>query len=126
MIPFGIYEITNKKISLDIKDWNLPNFWDINDLLLIFVHAVYIIMAFTKEGNEYALTCLKLLITIFSFVKLSFLIRIWSQVSFLVRMLIVVFKELLIFLFYFLLVIGFLTVIAVIIIKETGDSYKGI
>jgi hypothetical protein len=41
-------------------------------------------------------------------------------------MLIVVFKELLIFLFYFILVIGGLTVMAYIIINETGDSYDGI
>ena len=61
-----------------------------------------------------------------SFIKLSFLIRIWTKVSFLVRMLIVVFKELLIFLFYFLLVIGGLTVMAQIIIKESGDGYDGI
>jgi hypothetical protein len=42
-------------------------------------------------------------------------------------MLIVVFKELLIFLFYFLLVIGGLTVMAYIIIDEPGDkTYAGI
>jgi hypothetical protein len=41
-------------------------------------------------------------------------------------MLIVVFKELLIFLFYFLLVIGGLTVMAQIIIKESGEGYDGI
>jgi hypothetical protein len=63
---------------------------------------------------------------IFSFIKLSFLIRIWTKVSFLVRMLLVVFKELLIFLFYFLLVIGGLTVMAHIIIKDSGDGYAGI
>jgi hypothetical protein len=67
-----------------------------------------------------------LLIVIFSFIKLTFLIRIWTQVSFLVRMLIVVFKELLIFLLFFLLVIGGLTVMAQIIIKESGDGYAGI
>jgi hypothetical protein len=41
-------------------------------------------------------------------------------------MLIVVFKELLIFLLFFLLVIGGLTVMAQIIIKESGDGYEGI
>jgi len=72
------------------------------------------------------LKALYLLIVIFSFIKLTFLIRIWTQVSFLVRMLIVVFKELLIFLLFFLLVIGGLTVMAQIIIKESGDDYTGI
>jgi hypothetical protein len=41
-------------------------------------------------------------------------------------MLIVVFKELVIFLIYFLLVIGGLTVMAYIIINESGESYDGI
>jgi hypothetical protein len=67
-----------------------------------------------------------LLIVIFSFIKFTFLIRIWTQVSFLVRMLIVVFKELFIFLLFFLLVLGGLTVMAQIIIKESGDGYAGI
>ena len=67
-----------------------------------------------------------MLIVIFTFIKFSFLIRIWTQVSFLVRMLIVVFKELLIFLFFFLLVIGGLTVMAFIIMNESGETYDGI
>jgi hypothetical protein len=41
-------------------------------------------------------------------------------------MLTVVFRELLIFLFYFLLVISALTVMASIIINKSGDEYKGI
>jgi hypothetical protein len=41
-------------------------------------------------------------------------------------MLIVVFKEILIFLFYFLIVIAALTVMGSIIIDETGEGYKGI
>jgi hypothetical protein len=41
-------------------------------------------------------------------------------------MLIVVFKELLVFLLFFLLVIGGLTVMASIIIRNSGDEYRGI
>ena len=41
-------------------------------------------------------------------------------------MLIVVFKELLIFLFFFLLVIGGFTVMAIIIMVESGEAYNGI
>ena len=67
-----------------------------------------------------------MLIVIFSFIKFSFLIRIWTQVSFLVRMLLDVFKELRIFLFFFLLVIGGLTVMAYIIMVESGEAYNGI
>jgi hypothetical protein len=67
-----------------------------------------------------------LLIVIFTFLKFSFLIRIWPQVSFLVRMLIVVIQQLIIFLVYFLLVIGGFTVMAIIIMVESGDGYRGI
>jgi hypothetical protein len=67
-----------------------------------------------------------LLIVIFSFIKLSYLIRIWPKVSFLVEMLLDVFKELRIFLFFFLLVIGGLTIMAFIIMVESGEAYNGI
>jgi hypothetical protein len=63
---------------------------------------------------------------IFTFLKFSFLIRIWPKVSFLVRMLIVVIQELIIFLVYFLLVIGGLTIMAFIIMVESGETYNGI
>jgi hypothetical protein len=41
-------------------------------------------------------------------------------------MLIVVIQQLIIFLVYFLLVIGGFTVMAIIIMVESGDSYRGI
>jgi hypothetical protein len=63
---------------------------------------------------------------IFSFIKLSYLIRIWPKVSFLVEMLLDVFKELRIFLFFFLLVIGGLTIMSFIIMVESGEAYNGI
>jgi hypothetical protein len=88
------------------------SFWNLIDLLLIFVYAVYFTMTFAKPEQEDVLKSIQVLIVIFSFIKFSFLIRIWTKVSFLVRMLIVVFKELLIFLLFFLLVIGGLTVMA--------------
>ena len=67
-----------------------------------------------------------MLIVIFSFIKFSFLIRIWPQVSFLVEMLIDVIQAIIIFLFYFLLVIGGFTVMAFIIMVESGEAYNGI
>ena len=67
-----------------------------------------------------------MLIVIFTFLKFSFLIRIFTQVSFLVRMLIVVIQQLNIFLIFFLLVIGGFTVMAFIILVESGETYNGI
>ena len=67
-----------------------------------------------------------MLIVIFSFIKFSFLIRIRPQVSFLVEMLIDVIQAIIIFLFYFLLVIGGFTVMAFIIMVESGEAYNGI
>jgi hypothetical protein len=56
IIPFGIYEIAN--IIVDIKKSNYFNFWDINDILLIFVYIIYFIMTFNVPDYEYALKSL--------------------------------------------------------------------
>ena len=63
---------------------------------------------------------------ILTFLKFSFLIRILPKVSFLVEMLIDVIQAILNFLFYFLLVILGFTVIAFIIMVESGEAYNGI
>ena len=63
---------------------------------------------------------------ILTFLKFSFLIRILPKVSFLVEMLIDVMQAILNFLFYFLLVILGFTVIAFIIMVESGEAYNGI
>ena len=63
---------------------------------------------------------------ILTFLKFSFLIRILDKVSFLVEMLIDVIQAILMFLFYFLLVIVGFTVMAFIIMVESGEAYNGI
>jgi hypothetical protein len=63
---------------------------------------------------------------ILTFLKFSFLIRIFPKVSFLVEMLIDVIQAILIFLLYFLLVILGFTVMAFIIMVESGEAYNGI
>ena len=67
-----------------------------------------------------------MLIVILTFLKFSFLIRIFPKVSFLVEMLIDVIQAILIFLLYFLLVILGFTVMAFIIMVESGEAYNGI
>ena len=69
---------------------------------------------------------LQLVIVISSFIKLSQLIRIWTKLSFMVKMLVTVFFELRYFLLFFLLVIGGLTVMIEIILKDSGENYEGI
>jgi hypothetical protein len=65
-------------------------------------------------------------ITISGFLKLSYLARIWTELSFLVQMLITVFMKLRIFAFYFLMVIGAFSVLIKIVAKEIGFIYDGI
>ena len=101
-------------------------FWNNNDLFLFFVYSVFFIISFAQPEWNYALKCLQLIIVVSSFIKLSQLIRIWSKLSFMVKMLITVFFELRYFLFFFLLVIGSLTVMIQIIVKDSGENYKGI
>ena len=65
-------------------------------------------------------------ITISGFFKLSQLIRIFENLSFLVKMLTTVFQKLGFFFIYFLMVIGAFTVMIDIVAQDVGDAYKGI
>ena len=123
IIPFSFYEFVNMKQNIQSY---ITSYWNLNDLLFIFVYTTYFILSFYIPENEYAFKILQLAIVIFSFIKVSYLIRVWKPVSFLVTMLTLVFKELFYFFFYFLLVISTLTVMAQIIINQSGDGYKGV
>jgi hypothetical protein len=85
-------------------------FWNYNDIFLFFFYSVFFIISFAQPEWQYVLKSLQLVIVISSFIKLSQLIRIWTKLSFMVKMLVTVFFELRYFLFFFLLVIGGLTV----------------
>jgi hypothetical protein len=45
LIPFAMYEIANIVIN---KSKYFESFWNVNDLLLIFVYATYLTMAIKK------------------------------------------------------------------------------
>jgi hypothetical protein len=65
-------------------------------------------------------------ITISGFFKLSHLIRIFTELSFLVKMLTTVFRKLGIFFVYFLMVIAAFTVMIDIVAQDVGGAYDGI
>ena len=65
-------------------------------------------------------------ITISGFFKLSQLIRIITELSFLVKMLTTVFQKLGLFFLYFLMVIAAFTLMIDIVAQDVGDAYKGI
>jgi hypothetical protein len=65
-------------------------------------------------------------ITMSGFIKLSQLIRIFTELSFLVKMLQTVFQKLILFFVYFLMVIGTFTVMIDIVAQDVGSAYKGI
>ena len=55
MILFAIYEIANFVINM--KNY-FASFWNVNDMLLIFVYAVYFTMTFVQPEQQYALKSL--------------------------------------------------------------------
>jgi hypothetical protein len=65
-------------------------------------------------------------ITISGFFKLSQLIRIITELSFLVKMLVTVFQKLGPFFIYFLMVISAFTVMIDIVAQDVGEAYSGI
>ena len=62
-------------------------------------------------------------ITLSGFFKLSQMIRIITELSFLVKMLTTVFQKLGLFFIYFLMVIGAFTVMIDIVAQDVGDAY---
>ena len=69
---------------------------------------------------------IQLVIIGFTFVKFLFFLRIFNQLSFLIQMLILVFKDLRWFLFFFVLVILFFTLFLAVLLKDDLSSYDGI
>ena len=49
MILFAIYEIANYVVSRKVY---FKSFWNVNDLLLIFVYTAYFTMTFAKRDNK--------------------------------------------------------------------------
>jgi hypothetical protein len=104
----------------------LRSFWNINDQLLYFLYLAYFLLTFVYPSQLYVIKSIQMAITISGFFKLSQLIRIITELSFLVRMLTTVFQKLGLFFIYFLMVIAAFTLMIDIVAQDVGDAYTGI
>ncbi len=73
----------------------------------------------------YAIKSIQSAITVLAFIKFLFFLRIFKQFSFLIQMLVAVFRDLRTFLIFFGITIGFFSVFVGIILKDLSD-YEGI
>jgi len=62
----------------------IRRYWNLNDQLLFFLYLSYFILSFAYPTELYAIKALQMAITISGFFKLSQLIRIYTELSFLV------------------------------------------
>ena len=104
----------------------LTSFWNINDQLLYFLYLAYFVLTFVYPTQLYVIKSIQMAITISGFFKVSQLIRIITELSFLVRMLTTVFQKLGLFFIYFLMVIAAFTLMIDIVAQDVGNAYDGI
>jgi len=90
------------------------------------VYITYIFVGFLSKNEFYLIKSIQLVIISLTLVKFLFFLRIFHQLSFLIQMLISVFKDLRWFLFFFGLVIAFFTLFLAVLLKDDLSSYEGI
>ncbi len=95
---------------------------NINDCLLIITYLTFLILSFIPIDRNFqykaSIKCLQCLIVVFVFLKVYKLLRLFSNVSFLVQMLISVFGDLLYFIMVFGIIIGGFTVLLEILLQS--------
>jgi hypothetical protein len=122
-IIFFIYEVVDFRENFRTY---LTNVWNYNDIISFLCYLAYFILSFTGEDNLYALKTLQIAVTITTFIKLCFLIRIYTKLAFLVRMLVNVLYDLRYFLIFFLFVVAMFSILIHIIVDEVEEGYDGI
>ena len=100
--------------------------WNICDLLLQLVYFSYIFVSFLSKYDLIAVKSIQLIIIGLTFVKLLFFLRIFKELSFLIQMLLAVFRDLKAFLFFFGIVIAFFSSFLAVLLKDDLTNYEGI
>lgn len=101
------------------------SFWNYFDLGWIFVYLLYLITIDTQLNQEESsfTTILKCTIVALTFLKLSFYLRIFSGLGFLVQMIRSVLKDLANFLFFFAIFVAFCGAFMSIIMFDINEEY---
>ena len=97
-----------------------------SDALLISCYYAYLSRVYEYADDVYSIKILQVLIILFAFIKLTFYLRMFEELSFLVMMLQATFYDLRYFLFFFALVIGAFTLCLGILVGPDSDTYQGI
>jgi hypothetical protein len=105
-------------------------YYNINDCLLIVTYSTYLILSFVPINRNYEYECaiksLQCLIVVFLFLKVYTLLRLFSNISFLVQMLISVFSDLFYFMMIFAVIIGGFTVLLEVILQSKANADEGL
>ena len=99
--------------------------WNISDLSMHLLYPAFIILSFFWKYHTYYIKWIQSSIIVLAFVKFLFLLRIFRQYSFLIQMLVAVFKDMSTFLVFFAIVLGFFSLFITILINDL-DDYEGI
>jgi hypothetical protein len=106
-------------------NYYFSSLWNILDLFLYILYPVYFFFSFYLKSHVYYIKWIQCGITILTFVKFLFFLRIFRQFSFLIQMLVAVFRDMSTFLLFFGIVIGFFSIFLTILINDLED-YEGI
>ncbi len=85
----------------------------------------YIFVSFYCKSELFAIKSLQCVIILLAFIKFLFFLRIFKRFSFLIQMLVSVFKDLTSFLYFFGFVVVFFSIFVGVLIKDLSD-YEGI
>ena len=101
-------------------------YYNLNDCFLILTYCTYLILSFVPINRNYEYECviksLQCLNVVFLFLKVYQLLRLFSNISFLVQMLISVFGDLLYFIMIFAVIIGGFTVLLEVILQSKANA----
>jgi Ion transport protein len=110
---------------LDFKEYVTKDWWNISDFILFALYAAFLPISFLYTADEYIFQILQCLIVMFLTIKINFFLRIFDRFSFLVQMILAVFKDLQHFLLYFCIILSAFS-IQISIIQKDVDGHEGI
>jgi hypothetical protein len=97
--------------------------WNISDTLLIMLYISYVPVSFTKPDDLYVLVAIRCGIVLFSLIKLTYYLRIFTQFSFLVQMINSVLHDLRYFMAFFGIIIFAFAVFLGILVDIDEETY---
>jgi len=95
--------------------------WNFFDLLLHLIYPLYVFVSFNFKSQLYAIKSMQSLIMVLAFIKFLFFLRTFRIFSFIIQMVVGVFKDLRKFLSFFALVVIFFSILLGILAPDLSD-----